>query len=88
MPDDVIKDLGDLCEYWKNAVEVKYIAAMRTIRAFSEKRFKKLAKIGLAEPKSHLEPLYFFENDSKGYTRSELEEELMHSDKTEVININ
>jgi len=79
MLDKVIEAFGDMPEFLKDGMRMKYQVRDRYLLArFHEKYDKKLIMVGLVhepnpDPNSGLEPLYFFEGSKSGCTREQLE---------------
>lgn len=69
-------------------IETKYDDVKGRVALFCANREKTLDKIVIAPGQGPIEPMYFFTGDDKGYLLSDLEEEIFHSDKTEVIVLN
>lgn len=68
---EVVEDFGDMPETFKDCcMRTKYKGRDKDLlKDFCEQYKKKLVKIGVL---CGSEPLYFFEGDTKGYTRRDI----------------
>ena len=88
MLDQVIEDFGEMPEFLKNGMRIKYqVRDRQVLNRFCDKYCIKIVMVGLIDepdpdPHAELEPLYFFEGNPIGHTREALEISLQD---TEVI---
>ena len=93
MLDQVIEDFGEMPEFLKNGMRIKYqVRDRQVLKRFCEKYCIKLVMVGMADepkqdeleynPNAGFEPLYFFEGNAIGHTKEQLEISLQD---TEVI---